>query len=59
MTTYQCIVLAARPQGVVASENFRLETRPVPAIKEGEVLVRNHAYAYGRFEKLCSSASTR
>jgi NADPH-dependent curcumin reductase CurA len=26
----------------VAPENFRLETKPVPLIKEGELLVRNH-----------------
>ena len=42
MTTYQCMVLASRPQGVVTPENFRLETKPVPSIKEGELLVRNH-----------------
>lgn len=42
MTTYQRIVLASRPQGGVAPDNFRLETVPVPAISDGQVLVRNH-----------------
>ncbi len=42
MTTYQRIVLAARPQGGVAADNFRLETVPVPEIAEGQLLVRNH-----------------
>jgi NADPH-dependent curcumin reductase CurA len=42
MTTYQRIVLASRPKGEVSPSNFRLESVPVPAINEGEVLVRNH-----------------
>ena len=42
MTTYNRIVLASRPQGEVAPSNFRLETATVPALKDGEVLVRNH-----------------
>lgn len=39
---YQRIVLASRPKGEVSAENFRLETLPVPELKEGEVLIRNH-----------------
>jgi NADPH-dependent curcumin reductase CurA len=42
MTTYQRIVLASRPQGEVVPANFRLESLAVPAIKDGEVLIRNH-----------------
>ncbi len=42
MTTYQRIVLASRPQGNISADNFRLETVPVPAIADGQVLVRNH-----------------
>jgi NADPH-dependent curcumin reductase CurA len=42
MTTYQRIVLASRPSGAVVPGNFRLESVPVPAIKDGEVLIRNH-----------------
>lgn len=42
MATYQRIVLASRPQGEVSPANFRLEQVPVPAIKPGEVLIRNH-----------------
>lgn len=40
--TYQRIVLASRPQGELVSENFRLETVPVPELRDGEVLIRNH-----------------
>jgi NADPH-dependent curcumin reductase len=40
--TYRRIVLASRPAGAVRPENFRLETVPVPAPGEGQVLVRNH-----------------
>ncbi len=42
MTTYQRMVLAARPRGPVKPENFRLETVDVPALADGQVLVRNH-----------------
>jgi NADPH-dependent curcumin reductase CurA len=42
MATYKKFVLAARPQGVVVPDNFRLEEAEVPALKEGEVLIRNH-----------------
>lgn len=42
MTTYQRIVLAARPQGGISPDNFRLETVPVPSLADGQVLVRNH-----------------
>lgn len=41
-STYQRIVLAARPRGAVVPENFRLETVAIPALKDGEVLVQNH-----------------
>ncbi|MDO8179275.1 MAG: NADP-dependent oxidoreductase [Undibacterium sp.] len=40
--TYQRIVLASRPKGEVTADNFRLETAPVPELKDGEVLIRNH-----------------
>jgi NADPH-dependent curcumin reductase len=36
------IVLASRPQGEARVDNFRLETVPLPALKEGQVLVRHH-----------------
>ncbi len=42
MSTYQRIVLASRPQGVVSADNFRLETVPLPVIGDGQLLVRNH-----------------
>jgi NADPH-dependent curcumin reductase CurA len=39
---YQQVVLASRPQGEVTPASFRLETVDVPALKDGQVLVRNH-----------------
>ena len=42
MSTYQHIVLASRPNGVVSVDNFRLESAPIPTISAGQVLVRNH-----------------
>jgi NADPH-dependent curcumin reductase len=42
MTTYQRMVLASRPQGEVVPTNFRLEQVPVPVLKDGELLIRNH-----------------
>jgi NADPH-dependent curcumin reductase CurA len=41
-STFQRIVLASRPVVEVSTSNFRLETVPVPELKDGEVLVRNH-----------------
>jgi NADPH-dependent curcumin reductase CurA len=38
----QRIVLASRPSGEASVDNFRLETVPVPALQEGQVLVRQH-----------------
>jgi len=40
-TTYRRIVLAARPEGAVKPEHFRLETLPIPAVPDGHLLVRN------------------
>lgn len=42
MTKYHRIVLASRPRGAVVPENFRLEEVAVPALAEGQLLVRNH-----------------
>jgi NADPH-dependent curcumin reductase len=39
--TNRRIVLAARPDGAVKPEHFRLEEAPVPAVSEGQLLVRN------------------
>ncbi|MDM4766049.1 NADP-dependent oxidoreductase [Pelomonas sp. SE-A7] len=36
------ILLASRPQGEPTVDNFRLVETPVPALAEGQVLVRNH-----------------
>jgi NADPH-dependent curcumin reductase len=41
MTTYHRIVLASRPVGPVAPDNFRLEELSLPACGAGQVLVRN------------------
>jgi NADPH-dependent curcumin reductase len=36
------IVLASRPTAEATPDNFRLETVPLPALREGQVLVRHH-----------------
>ncbi len=36
------ILLASRPQGEPTVDNFRLVESPVPAVADGQVLVRNH-----------------
>jgi NADPH-dependent curcumin reductase len=42
MTTNKQILLASRPQGEPTTGNFRLVETPVPALADGQVLVRNH-----------------
>ena len=64
MATYQRMVLASRPAGQVVPENFRLETADVPAIQDGEVLVRNHylsldPYMRGRMSEAKSYAASQ
>jgi len=36
------VLLASRPEGEPGADNFRLVETPVPALQDGEVLVRNH-----------------
>jgi len=36
------LVLASRPSGEPSAQNFRLEDAPLPALQDGEVLVRHH-----------------
>ena len=62
MTTFQRIVLAERPRGEVQASNFRLETVEVPALADGQVLVRNHflsldPYMRGRMSEAKSYAA--
>ncbi len=42
MTTKRCVVLASRPQGAPTEDNFRLETRELPEVGDGQILCRNH-----------------
>ena len=42
MTTNQRIVLASRPAAEATVDNFRLDAVEVPALQDGQVLVRNH-----------------
>ena len=61
--TYQRIVLASRPRGPVAPENFRLETADVPELQDGQVLIRNHflsldPYMRGRMSAAKSYAAS-
>ena len=57
MTNYQRIVLAARPRGEVRESDFRLETVVVPALQDGEVLVRNHYLSLDPYMRGRMSAS--
>ena len=62
MSNYKRIVLASRPQGEVVPANFRVEQVPVPVLKDGEVLIRNHylsldPYMRGRMEDVKSYAA--
>ena len=56
-TTFQRIVLASRPQAEVQPENFRLETAEVPALADGEVLIRNHYLSLDPYMRGRMSAS--
>ena len=56
-TTFQRIVLASRPQAEVRPENFRLETADVPALADGEVLIRNHYLSLDPYMRGRMSAS--
>lgn len=61
MTSFQRIVLAARPRGAVQPENFRIEEVPVPSLQDGQVLIRNHylsldPYMRGRMSEAKSYA---
>ncbi len=62
MESYKRIVLASRPKGEAKAANFRLEEVPVPTLKDGEVLVRNHylsldPYMRGRMDEAKSYAA--
>lgn len=62
MASYKRYVLASRPKGEVVADNFRLEDVPVPALKDGEVLIRNHylsldPYMRGRMDDAKSYAA--
>ena len=62
--TNKQFLLASRPKGPVAPENFRLVETPVPQIGEGEVLVRNHylsldPYMRGRMDDSKSYAASQ
>ncbi|KQU81586.1 MULTISPECIES: NADP-dependent oxidoreductase [unclassified Rhizobacter] len=38
----QQIVLASRPEGEATAANFRLDSKPLPALSDNQVLVRHH-----------------
>jgi NADPH-dependent curcumin reductase CurA len=63
-TQYQRLVLASRPRGEVQESDFRMETVAVPALRDGEVLVRNHylsldPYMRGRMSAARSYAASQ
>ena len=39
--TNEAIYVASRPAGIPTAENFRKDVQPVPAVKQGQMLVRN------------------
>ncbi len=41
MQESRCVVLASRPAGAPVTENFRLETRPIPEMQDGQILCKN------------------
>lgn len=56
------ILLASRPERAASADNFRLVEVPLPTLKEGEVLVRNHflsldPYMRGRMDDRKSYAA--
>jgi NADPH-dependent curcumin reductase len=62
MNNYKRMVLASRPKSEVVADNFRLEQAPIPVLKDGEVLIRNHylsldPYMRGRMEDVKSYAA--
>lgn len=62
VNTTTCIVLASRPDGVASAENFRLEERTLPELREGDVLLRTvylslDPYMRGRMNASRSYAS--
>jgi NADPH-dependent curcumin reductase CurA len=64
MTLNRRIVLASRPQGWVTEANFRLETVPLPALADGQFLVRNQwlsldPYMRGRMNESRSYAASQ
>ncbi|WP_175048038.1 NADP-dependent oxidoreductase [Duganella vulcania] len=62
--TFHRIVMASRPRGPVAAENFRMETVDMRPLDDGEVLVRNHylsldPYMRGRMSAAKSYAASQ
>ena len=62
MTETRRIVLASRPQGEPTQDNFRLETATLPALEDGQFLVRNDwlsldPYMRGRMDAAKSYAA--
>jgi len=61
MTTNKQVLLASRPQGEATASNFRIVETPVPALADGQVLVRHHylsldPYMRGRMNEAKSYA---
>ena len=46
------IVLASRPQAEARLDNFRLETVPLPALQDGQVLVRHHVLSLDPYMRM-------
>jgi NADPH-dependent curcumin reductase CurA len=48
----QRIVLASRPSAECTADNFRLESVPIPALADGQVLVRNHVLSLDPYMRM-------
>ncbi|MES2739657.1 MAG: NADP-dependent oxidoreductase [Pseudomonadota bacterium] len=64
MSSFQRVVLAARPRGPVKPDDFRLETAELPPIGDGQLVVRNHylsldPYMRGRMSAAKSYAASQ
>jgi len=46
------IVLASRPQAEARLDNFRLESVPLPALQDGQVLVRHHVLSLDPYMRM-------
>lgn len=52
------ILYAKRPEGMPTLDCFKLESGPIPTIKTGEVLIRNHYLSVDPYIRMRMEAKT-